>query len=231
MTGSSESEARGKSAALLNIKTKLPGAELSRTQMRDVNKKYNKFSWDGLTAITPDIDWKELLSKLMIYNTDSVVVQNPAFEKTIDSMLHNVSLSDWKAYMQWHVINAAAPDLSEPFVAENFKFNQVLTGQKEMTPRWERVSYQIDNSLGDLLGELYVEKYFNAASKKRMLEPVNNLQQKFGERIKRLEWMSEATKQKALHKLAAIAKKIGYTEKWRDYSSVVIKKDDFLGNK
>jgi putative endopeptidase len=231
MTGSSESESRTKSAAVLNIETTLAGAELSRTEMRDVNKTYNKFSWNGLSAITPDIDWKELLSKLMIHNTDSVVVQNPGFEKTIDSMLHNESLSDWKAYMQWHVISAAAPDLSEPFVSENFKFNQVLTGQKEMTPRWERVSRQIDGSLGDLLGELFVEKYFNAASKKRMLELVNNLQQTFGERIKRLDWMSEATKQKALYKLAAIAKKIGYTDKWRDYSSVVIKKDDFLGNK
>jgi putative endopeptidase len=231
LTGSPSSESSAKAEAVMRIETALAKAQLSRVEMRDVNKVYNKFSFKDLSLTTPFIDWKSLASKMMIDGVDSIIVSNPNYLKTVDSLFTAVPLNDWKAYLQWHVIDAAASYLSSAFVNEDFKFEQILSGQKEITPRWERVSDEIDASLGDLLGELYVNKYFTAEAKKRMLDLVNNLQETFGERIRRLDWMSEATKQKALEKLTAFTKKIGYTDKWRDMSSIIIVKNDYIGNK
>ena len=231
LTGLSPDESQAKADAVMRIETALAKAQLSRVEMRDVNKIYNKFAWKDLSATTPSIDWKLLASQMMISGVDSVIVLNPNYEKAVDLLLGAVPLSNWKAYLQWHVIDASAPYLSSAFVNEDFKFNRVLSGQKEITPRWERVSNQVDASLGDLLGELYVNKYFTAEAKKRMLDLVNNLQETFADRIRRLDWMSEATKQKALEKLSAFSKKIGYTDKWLDMSSIVIVKNDYIGNR
>ena len=231
LTGRTESDATRNAWAVMRIETALAKAQIPRAEMRDPYKLYNKFSWKDLSATTPSIDWKNISDKLMIRGADSVIVSNPSFIKTVDILLSAVSVDDWKAYLQWHLIESAAPYLSSVFVQQNFKFTKVLTGQKQMSPRWQRVSGVIDQSMGDLLGEMYVTKYFTPEAKKRMLDLVNNLQQTFAERIKRLDWMSEATKQKALEKLNAFTKKIGYTDKWRDYSSVVIAKDDYLGNR
>ena len=124
----------------------------------------------------------------------------------------------------------AAPYLNSEFVNANFAFTKVLTGQKEQTPRWQRMSGLIDGQLGELLGQLYVDKYFNLNAKKRMLELVNNLQETFGERIQKLDWMSEETKARALTKLHAFTKKIGFPDKWKTYDGLEIKREDFLGN-
>ena len=231
LTGSTPSESAEKANAILRIETALAKAQLSRVEMRDVNKVYNKFSWKDLSATTPLIDWKSFAAGMMITRADSVIVSNPAFLKSVDILLGAIPVADWRTYLQWNLIGSSAPYLSSAFVNENFKFNQVLSGQKEMTPRWQRVSGQIDATLGELLGELYVNKYFTADAKKRMLDLVNNLQQTFADRIKRLDWMSAETKQRALDKLTAFTKKIGYTDKWRDYSSIVIDKKDYIGNR
>lgn len=231
LTGNNPSASTNIANAILRIETAIAKAQMSRVEMRDVNKVYNKFSWKDLSATTPLVDWKAFASKEMIIGVDSVIVSNPSFLKSLDILLGAVPISDWKSYLQWNIINSAAPYLSSAFVHENFKFSQVLSGQKEMTPRWQRVSNQIDGSLGELLGELYVSKYFTEDAKKRMLALVNNLQQTFSERIRRLDWMSQETKQKALDKLTAFTTKIGYTDKWRDYSSIVIDKHDYIGNR
>jgi putative endopeptidase len=150
--------------------------------------------------------------------------------KTADILLSALPLQDWKTYLRWNVVKNAAPYLSSSFVNESFKLNQVLSGQKEQTPRWQRVSGLIDNTLGDLLGQLYVQKYFKGEAKTRMVEMVNNLQQTFEERIQRLDWMSDATKAKALQKLNAFTKKIAFPDKWKDYQGVTVSGDNFLNN-
>jgi putative endopeptidase len=231
LVGRSEAEATSNTDAVLRIETALAKAQSTREEMRDRYKTYNKFSWKDLAGSTPTIDWKNFTQKLLIRGTDSVIVSNPSFLRSVDSLLRTVPVSDWKSYLQWHVINTSANYLSSAFVEQNFRFARVATGQKEMAPRWQRVSGVIDQTMGDLLGELYVSKYFTPEAKKRMLDLVNNLQQTFAGRIKRLDWMSDATKQRALAKLNAFTKKIGYTDKWRDYSSVDIRPNDYIGNR
>jgi putative endopeptidase len=198
--------------------------------MRDPYKTYHKFSLTNLSAITPGIDWATVLNDFQIKSADSVVVNNPSFLKTFDSLLNTASLDDWKTYMRRNVIRNAAPYLSSPFVNADFELNKVMTGQKEPTPRYERVSGLINALLGDLLGQLYVEKYFKPEAKVYMVNMVNNIESTFADRIKNLDWMTEQTKQKALEKLAAITKKIAYPDKWKDYKGIVITKDNFLEN-
>lgn len=230
LTGKKGAEAAKSADAVMRIETAMAKAQMSRVEMRDPYKTYNKFSWKDLAATTPSIDWGNYADKLMIKGMDSVIVTNPAFLKSVDLLLSAVPLDDWKTYLQWHVISNAAPYLSSAFVKESFTFNQALTGQKEMAPRAERISRSIDGSLGDLLGQLYVEKYFKPEAKQRMQELVNNLQQTFADRIRKLDWMSEETKQRGLEKLNAFTKKIAYPDKWKDYATVTISKNDFLGN-
>ncbi len=230
LVGRTDAAAAAGTDAVLRIENALAGAQMSRVEMRDPYKTYNKFAWKDLSATTPAIDWKAWAAQQQITGVDSLIVSNPAFLRSVNLLLTAVSLDDWKAYLQWNVVRNAAPYLSDAFQEESFSFSQVLSGQKEQTPRWQRVSSLIDRDLGDLLGQLYVEKYFSAAARQRMRELVDNLQQTFGDRIRRVDWMSEDTKQKAIEKLQAFIKKIGYTDKWRDYSSVTIRKDNLLQN-
>lgn len=231
LCGLEEYKALANSFTVIHIETVLAGAQMSRVEMRNPEKLYNKFSIAGLTAITPNLNWQDILPQLG-YKTivDNMVVSNPKFMKTVDSLLSAVPLEDWKIYLQWNVMKDAAPYLSSDFVKANFLFNQALSGQKEQTPRWQRMSSLVDRQLGDLLGQLYVDKYFNQAAKVRMLELVKNLEQTFDNRIRKLDWMSAETKQRALAKLHAFVEKIGFPDKWKNYDGLVIKRDDFLGN-
>jgi len=230
LIGKTQDEAARATDAILRIEKALATAQMSRVELRDPYRTYNKFAWKDLSATTPSIDWKKLAEKMEIRNADSLVAINPAFLKSIDLLFTALPLEDWKVYLQWNVLKSAAPWLSSAFVEENFAFAQVLSGQKEQTPRWQRVSGLIDGSLGDLLGQLYVERHFSAAAKQRMQDLVNNLQQTFAERIGRVDWMTDETRQKAIEKLHAFTKKIGYPDKWKDYSSIVIRRNDLLGN-
>ena len=216
--------------AILRIETALAKAQMSRVEMRDPYKTYNKFEIKGFAASTPSIDWKSIFDKLQLKGVDSVVVNNPSFFKAVDLLLTALPLEDWKTYLKWNVLNSSSIYLSSAFVDERFNFNRVLSGQREQTPRWQTVSALIDAQLSDLLGQLYVDKYFKPEAKQRMLELVNNLQQTFAGRIKQLDWMSDETKTRALEKLNAFAKKIAYPDKWRDYEGVVIHRNDYLGN-
>ena len=231
LTGENNVKAMANAVTVMALETAMAQAQMSRVEMRDPNKLYNKFSLDGLTAKTPNLNWATILPELGYkVKQDSVNVSNPKFMVFIDSLLNKVPLNDWKVYLQWGVLKGAAPYLSSAFVDANFAYNQSLSGQKEQTPRWQRMSGLIDGQLGDLLGQLYVDRYFNQAAKARMLELVNNLQTTFDSRIKKLDWMSEVTKQRALGKLHAFVKKIGFPDKWKNYDGIVIKRDDFFGN-
>ncbi|MES2431539.1 MAG: M13 family metallopeptidase [Bacteroidota bacterium] len=229
-TGTDSISAKQNAANIFSFETKLAEASLSKLELRDPIKTYNKLNIDELSKSTPNIAWRGLLQKMLVSKQDSMLVNNPTFLKTIDTLLSTTSIDTWKAYLQWYILKSSASYLSNQFVERAFKYGQALSGQKAMTPRWQKMTYQIDNKLGDVLGQLYVEKYFNAAAKKRMMTLVNNLQISFKERIKKLDWMSAETKTKALAKLNAFAKKIGYPDKWKDYKGVVITKDNLLQN-
>ncbi|MBK8608750.1 MAG: M13 family metallopeptidase [Chitinophagaceae bacterium] len=231
LCGENEAKAMMNAIIVMQLETTIAQAQMSRVEMRDPKKLYNKFSVDGLTENTPNLNWQNILPELG-YKTkpDSLIVSNPKFLVYIDSLLAKVSLPDWKTYLKWGVMRDAAPFLSSPFVDANFAYNQSLSGQKEQTPRWQRMSGLIDRQLGDLLGQLYVDKYFNHDAKVRMLELVHNLESAFESRIKKLDWMSEETKPRALAKLHAFTEKIGFPDKWKNYAGLEIKADDFLGN-
>jgi putative endopeptidase len=230
LVGEDETTAKSSAASVLKIETALAKAQMSRVEMRDPYKTYNKFSLADLNKLTPSINWNTILDELKIKGADSVITNNPSFLKAADALLTELPIDDWKSYLRWTVIRSASPYLSSAFVNADFELNKVQTGQKEQTPRWQRMSSLIDRTLGDFIGQLYVEKYFKPEAKARMLELVNNLQSTFADRIKRLDWMSEETKTRALEKLNAFVKKIGYPDKWKTYEGVTATKDDFIGN-
>jgi putative endopeptidase len=230
LLGEDAATAQRHANAVLRIETALAKAQMSRTEMRDPYKTYNKFAIKDFTATTPSMDWGVMLNKLQLAGADSIIVNNPAFFKSADLLLTAVPLEDWKTYLKWNVLNSAAPYLSSAFVKQNFELTKVLTGQKEMTPRWQFVSAIIDNQLGDLLGQLYVQKYFKPEAKQRMIELVKNLEESFAARIQRLDWMSDDTKRQALDKLSTFTKKIAYPDQWKDYSAITVNRNDFLGN-
>ncbi|MFZ1453818.1 MAG: M13 family metallopeptidase [Ferruginibacter sp.] len=231
LTGESSVKAMANAVTVMQLETAMAQAQMSRVEMRDPSKLYNKFTVDALSAKTPNLNWATILKELGYREKqENVLVSNPRYMMFIDSLLNKVSLDDWKVYLKWGVLKDAAPYLSREFVDANFAYNQSLSGQKAPTPRWQRMSGLIDRQLGDLLGQLYVDKYFNQAAKTRMLELVNNLQTTFNSRIKNLDWMSEVTKQRALGKLNTFVKKIGFPDKWKNYDGIVIKREDFYGN-
>jgi putative endopeptidase len=230
LIGQDAATATASAEAVLKIETELAKAQMSRIQMRDPNSTYHKFAIAELSATTPHINWAQVLTDSKIMGADSVLAGNPAFLKKVDDMLGTVPANEWKAYLSWHLVRNAAPYLSDAFVKADFEFNSALSGQKVQTPRWQRMSGLIDRMLGDMVGELYVGKYFKPEAKEYMVKLVDNLQSTFAERIKRLEWMSDETKTKALEKLNAIAKKIAYPDKWKTYDGVTAAKDDFFGN-
>jgi len=230
LTGSSEETAEKDASIIFNIETELAKAQLSRTEMRDPNKTYNKFSIQGFEKITPHLNWTEILPKLKIHSLDSVLVAQPQFFKTADGMLASIPVEDWKIYLEWNILKGSAGALSSPFVKASFAYSSALSGQKVQTPRDERMSSFIDRSMGELLGQLYVAKYFPPAAKTYMINLVNNMRHVLADRIRRLDWMSPETKEHALKKLAAFSVKIGYPDKWETYKGLVINRHDYFGN-
>jgi putative endopeptidase len=230
LIGESQSAAASHANAVLRIETALAKAQLTRVELRNPDKTYNKLSVKDFTAMTPSMDWNDILIKSKVNGADSILTNNPSFFKTIDLLLSAVSIDDWKTYLKWKIINRCSPYLSDAFVKEDFAFRHVLTGQKQMLPRAERISNELDGDLGDMVGQLYVAKYFKPEAKQRMQDLVNNLMETFGERINKLDWMSTETKAKAMEKLNAITKKIAFPDKWKDYQGVTITKNDYFGN-
>jgi putative endopeptidase len=230
LVGDDEATAAKKAQGIMGLETGLAKVQLSRVALRDPIKTYNKFSVADFTKSTPGIEWKTVLTNLKVKGADTLLTNNPDFFRTADVLLSSVPSETWSAYLQWSVIKATAPFLSSPFVSRQFEFNKVLSGQKVNAPRWQRMSAMVDRSLGELLGQLYVEKYFTAAAKQRMLALVKNMQTTFDDRINKLEWMSDVTKQKAKEKLTAIVNKIGFPDKWETYTGVTISRTDMIGN-
>ena len=213
------------------LETKLAEASRTRVQLRDPIKNYNKMDVRQLQDVTPDWNWSDYFKTIDLVESGDVNVQQPEFFKAANDLFRSTSLDDWKAYLRWHLINATAPALSKDFVDEDFNFRErILRGTQQIKPRWKRVILSEDNDIGEALGKLYVGFYFPPEAKARALELVNNLKEALADRIKTLEWMDEPTKQEALKKLAAFAVKIGYPDKWLDYSLLRIDRGSFVLN-
>lgn len=230
LAGQSEEVAKQKAEVIFNLEKALASAQMSRVEMRDPYKTYNKFSVADFSRNTPTFDWASTLSKLNVSGQDTILVNSPAFFTVADSLLKHTPIEQWQTYLQWNVLKSAAPYLSKPFVDASFTFTQTLNGQKVQTPRWQRMSSLTDNTIGELLGQLYVEKHFKPAAKVRMDEMIKNLIKAYEIRIKKLDWMSDVTKQKALDKLHAFTPKIGYPSKWKTYDGLEIKNNTFYRN-
>jgi len=230
LTGSTAEEARQKAATVYKIEKQFAEAQMSRLEMRDPYATYNKLTVAELNKKTPDINWTTYLPKFKIKNQDTVLVSSPKFMASLDGMLKSIPVEDWKTYLEWNILKGSASSLSSPFVKASFAFTQAQTGQKVQTPRWQRMSSLTDGTIGELLGQLYVAKYFKPEAKERMNQMIVNLRKAFEIRIKGLEWMSPETKQKALAKLNAFTPKVGYPEKWKNYDGLVINKDTYFQN-
>ncbi|HWD87660.1 MAG TPA: M13 family metallopeptidase [Mucilaginibacter sp.] len=230
LTGTSPDEAAKNAATIWTIESALAKAQLSRVEMRDPNKTYNKYAVADFDKSTPHLNWTALLPEMKLNKVDTMIVGQPDFFKAADNMLATTPVADWKVYLEWNMLRGNASALSSPFVKASFEFSSTISGQKVQAPRNERMSGLVDGSLGELLGQLYVAKYFTPAAKAYMVNLVNNLKGVLGDRIKRLDWMSDATKQHALAKLNAFSVKIGYPDKWQEYKGLEIDRNNYYGN-
>lgn len=229
LTGVDKTLAAQQAAAVLKLETAIAVSHLAPVELRDPIKNYNKMSVGDLEKISPNISWTSSLTKMGI-QTDSINVAQPAYYKTLSALLASQPIEVWKSKVKFDYISSNASLLSKAFVDERFSFNKLFSGAKTQEDRWKKMVSRTDDGLKDLLGQIFVQKYFPAEAKKRMDELVNNLQIAFDKRIAQLDWMSDTTKQKAKEKLAAIMKKIGYPDQWKSYDDVNISRNDFYGN-
>src|SRR5712671_4754787 len=230
LLGETAPDATADAQKILVIETGLAKPAMTRVQMRDPNANYHRMTAAELAQLTPGFDWPTFFTGEGRSDISTINVQNPVFMRSVDSMLTSAPLDAWKAYLRWKVADAAAPSLSSAFVNEDFRFSSTLSGAKEMLPRDKRCARATDNGLRDALGQAYVAQYFTPDAKQRALEMVRNLESVFHDRLQTLGWMSDTTKVQATGKLAAFTNKIGYPDKWRDYSTLTIKQGPFLSN-
>jgi putative endopeptidase len=230
LLGDDNANAETNMAKVYEVEKQLAKSHRTNVELRNPQTNYNKMAVADLDKKMPLIGWKTLLHNLLV-NTDSVNIGQPAYYTALNGLLTTVAMDSWKAYLRFHLVSNFADALSNDFVNANFEFSgKALNGLQQLKERWERIYMQTDGNLGDALGQLYVKKYFTEDAKKRMLDLVNNLQRSFESRISKLDWMSDSTKQKAKEKLLSFIKKIGYTDKWRDYSKVSISKNSYFEN-
>jgi putative endopeptidase len=216
---------------VLAVETELAKAALERVKRRDPANLYHKMSRAGLVALAPAFDWDTYFRTAGSPAWTDVNVTWPDFFKALGAQIESRSLDDWKTYLRWHVVHDAAPLLPARFVNENFDFyGRTLTGAKELRPRWKRCVALVDDSLGEALGQRYVEATFGPEGKERTARMVAALESALNRDIQELPWMTETTRKRALEKLTAVANKIGYPDRWRDYSAVRVVRGDALGN-
>jgi putative endopeptidase len=230
LSGSSSAEAEKAAETIFNIEKALASAQMSRVEMRDPYKTYNKFSVTDFNKTTSNLNWQSLMPLMKVSGQDTVLVNSPKFFTELNGLLSSTPVNDLKTYLKWNVLKTSAPYLSSEFVNASFAFTQILSGQKVQTPRWQRMSSLTDGTVGDLLGQIYVKNYFKPEAKARMSELVSNLVKAYEIRIKNLDWMTDVTKQKALDKLHAFTPKIAYPDKWKNYDGLEIKRGSFFQN-
>ena len=232
LSGYSPEHAAAGAKAVMEIETELAKGSLTPVEQRDPQIQYHIMTIAELEKLTPSFQWSQFIAGVGTPKVESLNVVVPKFAEALEHVLATTSLDDLKTYMRWHLLHDAAPLLPDAFVNENFNFYaKQLAGTKELRARWKRCTELVDNHLGEALGIAYVQKTFGKDAKQRMLKMINDLYGALGKDIREgLPWMEPATKQQALTKLTKIANKIGYPDKWRDYSSVRIVRGDAMGN-
>jgi putative endopeptidase len=231
LLGDSPEVAKNEAAIIVRIENALAEASLTRVEQRDPHNLFHKMDRNGLKKLAPDFDWDTYLKTVGVGGVDTFNVTQPRFYQELDKQLQSNSLDDIKVYLRWHVVMANATFLSSPFVKENFDFySHTLRGLEQLPPRWKRCVRLTDRELGEALGQEFVRRTFTGDTKKNALEMTKQIEQAMQEDIEQLTWMGPETKKQALEKLHGVVNKIGYPDKWRDYRSVVVRRDDFLGN-
>ena len=231
LLGDTQEVAAKEAADVMRIETALAKGSMGRVEMRDPANRYHMMTVAELEQMSPDYDWKQYLSGIGFGSVDRLNVSSPGYVKTVNAVLETEKIDAIKSYLRWHALHGSAPLISKPFEQENFAFfNQTLQGQKEEQPRWKRCTRLTDQALGEAVGQDWVKKNFPPDAKDNMEKLVKALEAAMAEDIKQLPWMSAETKVEARKKLDSIRDKIGYPERWRDYSKLEVKRDDLLGN-
>lgn len=231
LLGHPAATASAEAKQIMELETELARASMTRVERRDPKSLYHRMSVDELQKLSPSFQWNLFFAKVGLPQLKSLNVETPAFFQAMSQLIEKQEPSVWKPYLQWHLVHANARFLSSPFLNEDFNFyGKTLTGREQLQPRWKRCTVDVDNDLGEALGQAYVEKYFGPDAKRQVLTMVTEIETAMQQDIDNLPWMSPETKKNALEKLHAVVNKIGYPEKWRDYSSLDIKRGDELGN-
>lgn len=232
LIGESADVSKKNAETIFGIESKMAEVSMGRLELRNQEAQYNKFTKEEFFKKSANLDFNTYLTALGVKTpfTD-VIVNQPLFYEKLNEMIKSVSLAEWKTYLKWRLMHEAANYMGAAFEKENFSFyGTMMQGTKEMKPRWKRTLRTIDGNIGEALGQLFVEKYFNADAKKKVNTMVDNLFASFKKRIETRDWMSPETKQKAQDKLAKITRKLGYPDKWKDYSTLSIKNDSYVEN-
>ncbi|MEO7120049.1 MAG: M13 family metallopeptidase, partial [Ginsengibacter sp.] len=229
LLGNDSAAAIKKTRAIYALEKDIAASHKTNVQLRDPQSNYHKMAVTELDKQMPLIGWSAFLMNSGM-KTDSIDLGQPAYYKKLNDVLAITSVATWKAYYTFHFTDDFASDLNSKFVNARFNYSKSLSGQQQMKPRWERVYWQVDGNLGEALGKLYVDEYFPKDAKEKIFALVNNLQKAFEARIRKVGWMSDSTKQIAIEKLHAFIKKIGYPDKWRDYSNVTINRNTYFDN-
>jgi putative endopeptidase len=231
LLGDKPDVAAAEAQTVMRIETALAKGSLTLVERRDPQKLYHKMTIQQLGALSPSFDWQAYFAKVGLPAVEALNVETPKFFKALNTELKNEDLASWKTYLRWHLVNTNAPFLSSDFVNANFDFyGKTLQGAQEIEPRWKRCVGYVDNDLGEALGQAYVERSFSPEAKVRAQKMVKEIEAAMAQDIASLSWMTPATKQHALEKLHTVANKIGYPDKWRDYSALTIVRDDEMGN-
>ena len=231
LAGFDEAAAKKKMEAVMDIETRIAKASFSAVEQRNPAANYHKMSLDELKKEIPGIDWDAFLNGIGVKGVTELSVSQVEPIKEVEKIINSLPVENQIAYMQWNLIDRAAGYLSDDLVAQNFDFyGKTLSGKQTNQPRWKRAVSTVNGVLGEAVGQMYVEKYFPAAAKERMVQLVKNLQTALGERIRNLEWMGDSTKIKAIEKLNSFYVKVGYPDKWRDYTGLNIEKDSYWAN-
>jgi len=231
LLGHTPEAAATEAKTVMRIETELARGSLTQVERRDPKSLYHKMTVDEVEKLTPNFHWKVYFTKVGLPALKSLNVETPAFFHTLSEQIDKEDLPAWRAYLQWHLVQANARFLSSAFVNENFNyFGKTLQGRQELQPRWKRCVVDVDNDLGEALGQAYVEKYFSPDAKRQVVTMVAEIEAAMQQDIQALSWMSDDTKKSALEKLHAVANKIGYPDHWRDYSKLDIQRGDEMGN-
>jgi putative endopeptidase len=231
LLGEPAADAKAHAQTVLDIETEMAKASLTRVERRDPYKLLHKMKIAKFDAITPSFSWSDYMAAAQIDGVSSVNVMQPAFYKELETLLRSRSMDDWKTYLRWHLVHSKASSLSTAFVDAEFDFyGKFLQGTQQLPPRWKRCVREVDSQLGEALGRVFVAKTFGPETKQRAQAVTKEIEATMESEIRQLPWMDEKTRTRAVEKLHTVVNKVGYPDKWRDYSSIRISRDDYYGN-